>query len=220
MHPLPHSTRLRRLVLSEELTRLYLLNEPTFKTKIKNLWHHSDVPQGVEDLLGLQKPEVGVDLIAEVRDGSYWAIQCKYHSDRKRNVTDRELATFFQVTNRQKTLSKLSHRLVCTSANGVSKRVEKIQAGKLGYLTSEVFAKLGKEDFDGFREILKGSYTAPTPFSPRPHQNTALEKTSKFFSDAKNTRGKIIHPCGSGKSLTGYWSSRTSQRKNYPHRCT
>ena len=189
----------------EELTRLYLLNDPTFKTKIKNLWHHSDLPQKVADLLGLQKPEVGVDLIAEVRDGSYWAIQCKYHSDRERNVSDRELATFFQVTNRQETLSKLSHRLVCTSANGVSKRVEKIQTGKLGYLTSEVFTKLDKEDFDAFRETLKGSYAAPTPFSPRPHQNTALEKTSTFFSDTNNTRGKIIHPCGSGKSLTGYW---------------
>ena len=29
----------------EELTRLYLLTEPTFSTKIEEIWHHSDVPQ-------------------------------------------------------------------------------------------------------------------------------------------------------------------------------
>ena len=31
----------------EELTRLYLLTEPTFSTKIKKIWHHSEVPQKI-----------------------------------------------------------------------------------------------------------------------------------------------------------------------------
>ena len=33
----------------EELTRLHLLTDPTFATKIKNIWHHSDVPQKIVD---------------------------------------------------------------------------------------------------------------------------------------------------------------------------
>ena len=28
----------------EELTRLHLLTDPTFSTKINSIWHHSDVP--------------------------------------------------------------------------------------------------------------------------------------------------------------------------------
>ena len=86
----------------EELTRLYLLTEPTFSTKIKEVWHHSDVPQKIIDELGLQQPEIGVDLIAQVKDGTYWAIQCKYHEDQNRNVSYKELSTFLSITERTK----------------------------------------------------------------------------------------------------------------------
>jgi predicted helicase len=48
----------------EELTRLHLLTDPTFSIKIKEIRHHSDVPQKVVDELELQQPETGVDLVA------------------------------------------------------------------------------------------------------------------------------------------------------------
>ena len=89
----------------EELTRLYLLSEPSFSSKIKHVWHHSDIPQKIVDDLGLMRPEVGVDLIAQVKDGSFWAIQCKYHSDQERNVSYKELSTFLSITERNKTFS-------------------------------------------------------------------------------------------------------------------
>ena len=189
----------------EELTRLHLLTDPTFSTKIKEIWHHSDVPQKIVDQLGLQRPEIGVDLVAQVKDGTYWTIQCKFHQDRTKNVTYDELSTFFSITERDKTYPKLSHRLVCTSAIGISHRVGKAHPKKLGYLTSAEFSALGKEQFDAFRKLLSGVRLAPEPFDPRPHQKTALENVEKFFNEPENTRGKIIHPCGSGKSLTGYW---------------
>jgi predicted helicase len=197
----------------EELTRLHLLTDPTFSIKIKEIWHHSDVPQKVVDELGLQRPEIGVDLIARVTDGTYWAIQCKFHQDRTKNVTYEELSTFFSITERDKTYPKLSHRLVCTSANGVSHRVDKAHPEKLGYLTSLEFSKLGEEQFDAFRELLGGGHPAPEPFDPRDHQKIALEKVEEYFKETKATRGKIIHPCGSGKSLTGYWISQALKSK-------
>lgn len=43
----------------EELTRLHLLADPTFSSKIKEIWHHSDVPQKAVDELSLQQPEIG-----------------------------------------------------------------------------------------------------------------------------------------------------------------
>ena len=89
----------------EELTRLYLLTDPVFVTKLTDVWHHTDVPTKVADELGLQRPEIGVDLIARTRDGDYWAIQCKFHQDRTRNVDLKELATFLGITERQQTYS-------------------------------------------------------------------------------------------------------------------
>ena len=84
----------------EELTRLYLLTDPLFSTKLTDVWHHTELPQAVFDELDLQQPEIGVDLVARAKDGSYWAIQCKYHQDRKKNVRYDELKTFLSITER------------------------------------------------------------------------------------------------------------------------
>ena len=62
-------------------------------------------------------PEIGVDLIANCIDDSYCAVKCKFHQDPNENVTYNELSTFFSVTERIETINKLSHRLICTSAN-------------------------------------------------------------------------------------------------------
>ncbi len=37
---------------------------------------------------------------------------------------------------------------------------------------------------------------------PRPHQAEAIEETKKYFSNPKNTRGKLIMACGTGKTYT------------------
>lgn len=197
----------------EELTRLHLLTDPTFSTKIKEVWHHSDVPQKIVDELGLQRPEIGVDLIAQVNDGTFWAIQCKFHQDRTKNVSYNELSTFFSITEREKTYPKLSHRLVCTSSNGVSHRVDKAHPSKLGFLTSLEFSRLGRNHFDTFRMLLDGRNSRPVPYEPREHQMRALDNCNSYFEDVENSRGKIIHPCGSGKSLTGYWISQSLNAK-------
>ena len=62
----------------ELLTILLLINDPIYSSKLKNVWHSSNLPFQILDLLGLQKPEVGVDIIAEDNEGKFWAIQCKF----------------------------------------------------------------------------------------------------------------------------------------------
>lgn len=37
---------------------------------------------------------------------------------------------------------------------------------------------------------------------PRPHQTEAIKATKEYFSDPKNTRGKLIMACGTGKTYT------------------
>jgi len=197
----------------EELTRLYFLSDPVYATKIKKIWHHSEIPQNIIDELELVQPEIGVDLIAEVRDGSYWAIQCKFHQVRSNNVSNDELASFFAITNRKNTAAKLSHRLVCTSADGISRGTKKTQLEKIGYITSSTFTDLGKEEFNGFKKLIDDTPPDFSPYTPRVHQSNALNKCVEYFDNGIKTRGKIIHPCGSGKSLTGFWLSQKLNAK-------
>ena len=187
----------------ELLTRLYLRTEDIYTTKLDKVWHHEEIPQKVVDALGLSKPEIGVDLVARVRGGGYWAIQCKFHQDASKNVTYKELAPFLSITGES---GGISYRLVSTSAHGVSRRVAEVGHRKLGYLTSERFSRLGREEFKAFHALLRDEFPPPPkPREPWKHQREAREAAQGFFANPKNRRGKIIHPCGSGKSLIAYW---------------
>lgn len=189
----------------EDLVKLYLSTDPTFSSKIVKIWHHSEIPLDVIRILELPQPEIGVDLVARVNDGSYWAIQCKYHHDKDSNVSYQEISTFLSITERDNTFRNLSHRLLCTSANGVSDRVVRSHSNRLGYLTSGSFTELQDAQFERFRKYTEGKILPIQPRHPRTHQTEAVQHSIKYFAESSHRRGKIIHPCGAGKSLTGYW---------------
>ena len=191
----------------EQLTKCYLKIDPLYRSMFENVWHHSELPINVKDELKLPSPEIGVDLVAQNTNGTYCAIQCKFHQDRTQNVTYNELSTFFSVTERAETYQKIFHRLICTSANEIAKRVRQLHPEKLGFLCANEFQKLDDIAFDEIHSLIRGDHKTFIPFSPRSHQLTAIEKTNKYFTFGHN-KGKIIHPCGSGKSLTAYWIAR------------
>jgi superfamily II DNA or RNA helicase len=72
-------------------------------------------------------------------------------------------------------------------------------------------AKLGADV--SFRELLAGEKPTFQLTRTRPHQQRAVENAIKHFKDGGNARGKLIHPCGSGKSLTAYWISEALSHK-------
>lgn len=198
----------------EYLTKFSLKIDPVFSLKFKNVFHHSELPITTRVELKLPHPEVGVDLIAECYDGLYYAIQCKFHQEPSDNVTYHELSTFFSVTERYETFANLSHRLICTSAYEVSKTVKKLHPDKLGYLTYHDFAALNRDSFEKIHSLIKGQKPVFRPLTPRRHQINAISKVSKHFNDQLQSRGKIIHPCGAGKSLTAYWVAKNLSSQN------
>ena len=198
----------------ELLTILLLINDPVYSSKLNNVWHSSNLPFQVLDLLGLQKPEVGVDIIAEDNEGKFWAIQCKFHQDTNLNITYEEVSQFFGVTERLSTYQKLSHRIISTSSIDLSPRIEKIHKEKLGYITYADYSNLDKDDFNNFRLLLKGETTLIEERNPREHQKKAISNSCQYFTEENNSRGKLIHPCGAGKRLTGFWIFKELQAKN------
>jgi predicted helicase len=108
----------------ELITELYLQIDPIYRTKLKHVWHESNLPQGVRLKLGLPTPEIGVDLVAESYSGEYWAIQCKYHHDPTENLIKNELNSFLDVTTRI-CKGKFSTLLAVTSAHDYSIKLQK-----------------------------------------------------------------------------------------------
>ena len=61
--------------------------------------------------------------------------------------------------------------------------------------------------------MVKGKKVPSVKRNPRPHQQEAIAASKQYFLNDKNKRGKLIMPCGTGKSLTAYWITQTLASK-------
>ena len=80
--------------LFEELTKHYLCLEPEYASKLKFVWLLREVPTSLAKRLKLPSGDQGIDLVAETKDGEYWAIQSKYRQESDQSITWREISTF------------------------------------------------------------------------------------------------------------------------------
>lgn len=193
----------------ELLTKYFFLLNPVYSF-YDNVWILSEVPQKELEYLGLPSHDLGIDLIAKT-DNEYHAIQCKYHSDKNKSVTFKEVSTF---TTLVESNSKISQGYICSSALSTSKNFDKVNKGGLIKLLADTWRGLDEEFFKNLNQKLNGKKTKLTPYTPRDHQKKALVDATQHFVTNKQTRGKLIFPCGAGKSLTGYWIIRELNPKS------
>ena len=64
-------------------------------------------------------------------------------------------------------------------------------------------------------EVCKcNSLKLPQKRKKRDHQKLAINNAREHFLKGKNKRGKLIMPCGTGKSLIAYWSAQILESKS------
>jgi superfamily II DNA or RNA helicase len=68
--------------------------------------------------------------------------------------------------------------------------------------------QLDEDFFDMIRNYFNNKKYIPTAYIPMEHQVKALKEAVTYFIDGNNARGKLIFPCGTGKSLTGFWMTQ------------
>ena len=187
----------------ELLTELLLQIDPIYRSKLKHIWHESNVPSCVRNRLGLPSTDIGVDLVAETTGGEYWAIQCKYHHDPSKNLAKNELNSFLDLTTRI-CKGKFSNLLAVSSAYDYSINLKK-HAPEVQYCLGDRFQSLDEDFFKQARAVIRKKTPRVNKRSPRPHQQTAIRNAVDHFITNQEPRGKLIHPCGTGKSLIGYW---------------
>ena len=193
----------------EHLVRAYLQLDPEYATKLRKVWLLNDVPSALRKKLKLPDDDQGIDLIAETNTGEYWAIQCKYREDTARPLPWREISTFTGLAFG--VCKNISFGLVCSTTERITHVLT--HQDRIGFCSLDVWQGLDKEFFDRLRKLLGRKPTKLLPLKPRPHQETAIADARKHFVGKKQKRGKLISPCGSGKSLTAYWIARDLKAK-------
>lgn len=192
----------------EFLTKLYFKVNPVY-TFYDDVWLLHEVPTQILEHIGIPSHDLGIDLIAKYGE-EYHAIQCKFHSDLNSSVSFKEVATFISLLEGNK---KFTQGYICSSANITSRNFDKIETKPITSLLADTWQTLDATFFDNARKFLHKEKLTLTPFKPKPHQTNALIQAEKYFIEENNSRGKLIFPCGAGKSLTGFWLTQSLKAK-------
>ncbi|AGL70074.1 DEAD/DEAH box helicase [Helicobacter pylori] len=146
----------------------------------------------------------GIDMVVTTTSKEYIAVQCKYHQN---NISLNDIATF--LTQLQSGVGEVRFKkgiIISTSnlSSNALKAIEQIRSNGMGIdideITEEdfIYSQIDWEKLDTTQSELP----LCDKKKPRSHQVEAINATKKYFSSPKNTRGKLIMACGTGKTYT------------------
>jgi predicted helicase len=158
------------------------------------------VPLDVSRRLNLPAVDEGIDLIAATRHGEYWAIQSKFLG-RAQTLTRRKLGTFTSLAFN--TCSNIALAVIAhTSSKPISKRRLMRNTTEIGL---DRWNALDEEAWSQIVAKIKGTTLKPKLRTPKSHQAQAISAAEKHYIQERAARGRLLMPCGTGKSLTAYW---------------
>ncbi|GAA9850800.1 hypothetical protein VN0604_13560 [Helicobacter pylori] len=147
----------------------------------------------------------GIDIVITTTSKEYIAVQCKFHQD---SVSLNDLSTF--LTKLQSGVGEIGFKkgiIISTSnlSSNALEEIEQIRKSKgidIVEISEEdfIYSQIDWEKFDPTQT--QGELPLCDKKKPRPHQMEAIKATKEYFSNLKNTRGKLIMACGTGKTYT------------------
>ncbi len=147
----------------------------------------------------------GIDIVITTASKEYIAVQCKFHQD---SVSLNDLSTF--LTKLQSGVGEIGFKkgiIISTSSltSTALNEIEQIRKNKgidIVEITEEdfIYSQIDWEKFDPTQT--QAELPLCDKKKPRSHQTEAIKATKEYFSNPKNTRGKLIMACGTGKTYT------------------
>ncbi|GAA8806535.1 DEAD/DEAH box helicase family protein [Helicobacter pylori] len=147
----------------------------------------------------------GIDMVITTTSKEYIAVQCKFHQD---SVSLDDLSTF--LSKLQSGVGEVGFKkgiIISTSnlSSNALEEIEQIRKSKgidiVGISEEDfIYSQIDWEKFDPTKT--QDELPLCDKKKPRPHQTEAINATKEYFSNPKNTRGKLIMACGTGKTYT------------------
>ncbi|GHP28253.1 helicase [Helicobacter pylori] len=147
----------------------------------------------------------GIDIVIQTTSKEYIAVQCKFHQDR---ISYPEIATFLNKLQSGVGEVRFKKGIIISTSNLSSNALEEIEQIRkskgidIVEISEEdfIYSQIDWEKFDPTKT--EDEIPLCDKKKPRPHQTEAIKATKEYFSDPKNTRGKLIMACGTGKTYT------------------
>jgi predicted helicase len=176
----------------EELIRIYLRNEATYKDLYSDVWTYAEWAK----LQGLDARDAGIDLVAKTQGtGEFHAVQCKlYASDYK--LQKKDIDSFFTASGKK----PFVHRIIVSTTSHWTEHAEASLENQQPPVSKIDLNDLEASQIDWSKYQSKAPPVLKPQKSLRPHQKHALDATRVGLKDAD--RGKLIMACGTGKTFT------------------
>ncbi len=148
----------------------------------------------------------GIDIVIQTTSKEYIAVQCKFHQN---SVSYNDISPFLTQLLSGVGEVRFKKGIIISTSNLTSealKAIEQIRSTGMGIdideITEEdfIYSRIDWEKFDPTKT--EDEIPLCDKKRPRPHQTEAINATKEYFSDPKNTRGKLIMACGTGKTYT------------------
>lgn len=191
----------------EAFAKYFFLYDERVTHLVDKVWYWDDFPVYLKYFFKVPMADMGIDLVARTTEGKFWFIQAKFRSKYENMVPWKELATFEARSLMTRDLRpKLIERCILISTNYECPE---------HYLTHGCFSTFLYDDIVQSRNTLLflqsrkdtlpplGIISLPNTKTPRPYQKQIIDKAIEFFQ--QHQRGKIILPCGAGKTNTSVW---------------
>lgn len=186
--------------LFELFAKYYFLCCPNLKNDYQDVWLYNEIPNNIKESLNLPNQDYGIDLLLRGKDDLFYAVQCKFKVDEntKLNWTKDKIGNFFGSTN------SVAGYIVFSNAYAID-NVSSSRSQNFQFISISDLLELDDNFFDSVCNFIEGNKQRKLDISPRPHQTEAIRNASEHYS--KNSRGKLILPCGAGKTITSLWIS-------------
>ena len=174
--------------------------------EIKDVWRWSDWPDRGK-ISGKNAQDTGIDLVAQMNDGTYQAIQCKFYTP-KSTLQKSDIDSFFEASGRD----WVSSRLIISTTDNWSKHAQDALRDQQIATCTLMFSELKDDPIDW--DIVNPLRTKVRPKKKNlfARQKEALKAVIKGFQSCD--RGKLIMACGTGKTLTSLHIAEKQVPKN------
>ncbi len=147
----------------------------------------------------------GIDMVITTASKEYIAVQCKFHQD---SISLNDIATFLHKLQVGVGEVRFKKGIIISTSKLTSTALDEIEQTRISKgidiveISEEdfMYSQIDWEKFDPTKT--QGELPLCDKKKPRPHQTEAIKATKEYFSNPKNTRGKLIMACGTGKTYT------------------
>ena len=145
---------------------------------------------------GRSGQDMGIDLVADMADGSGWcAVQCKFHAP-ERTIARAEINKFLAESSKK----GFVRRMLIETGAGLNRAAEDALRDQDPPVQHVGLDALEASTIEWAKFIRTSHVSYRQKMSPRPHQDQAVQDVLKGLKAAD--RGKLIMACGTGKTFT------------------